>query len=705
MKTNVKFLSILLAALVGFSFSSKEAKVANEAEENLVVRHVLRQNATNNEGTVVNTTDAPEANGLVSDVLAQVNTPTNGAVSMRFVAGIDSYAYENAQFNITLKDAEGTVVKAERAYTVSSAYLGVEANNEVKYAADLFGEGYNYLIAYTLTDIPEDYWNYQFDVTAETTQRSLNVATKRVSNYYNVKVNTFKVDGTKLETRYEKVALNEVYTVNAPVVEGYVASHDYVKGYLTEGEMATHNIYYSEVDVWDGSSVSESFSGTGTAEDPYLIQSAADFALLKEQAAAGTTYEGSYFKMTKSVDFNGANFIVSTFAGTFDGNHCSVRGLLLDLNDYSGLFSKTTAGEVKNISTYGEVFGWGTVGAIAGEAKGLLTNCTNYATINGQANRGGIAGITHSKVTNCVNYGDSLLRNSAWVVGGLIGTANGEVENCVNFGKVTGTTTDIGGLIANAQNKVINCINFGDVIGATWGAGGIAAGSGANFVGINCVNYGSVSGQGQVAGIVGKSQGEISNCINNGYVSVTVGLAGGIIGSSSGKVTVNNCVNNADLSLKGEKNGGIAGQLVSGSLITNCVNNGKLQNLTNTSGGIVGLAEGNVDSCKNYGSISATSWNIGGIVGRNASTSTISNCENFGSVYSTVGCIGGISGTNQGVVKMCTNNGSVTSPNQSGGIVGVNSLTIIGCTNTGIVTVTSGTEVGEICAKNNGTIE
>ena len=54
---------------------------------------------------------------------------------------------------------------------------------------------------------------------------------------------------------------------------------------------------------------------------------------------------------------------------------------------------------------------------------------------------------------------------------------------------------------------------------------------------------------------------------------------------------------------------------------------------------------------------------------------------------------------------MCTNNGNITSPNQSGGIVGVNSLTIIGCTNTGIVTVTSGTEVGEICAKNNGTIE
>ena len=692
MKTNVKFLSILLAALVGFSFSSKEAKVANEAEENLVVRHVLRQNATNNEGTVVNTTNAPEANGLVSDVLAQVNTPTNGAVSMRFVAGIDSYAYENAQFNITLKDAEGTVVKAERSYTVSSAYLGVEANNEVKYASDLFGEGYNYLIAYTLTDIPEDYWNYQFDVTAETTQKSLNVATKRVSNYYNVKVNTFKVDGTKLETRYEKVALNEVYTVNAPEVEGLVASHDYVKGYLTEGEMETHNIYYSEVDTWDGTA-SSGFEGEGTEDSPYLIQSAEDFALLRDQAAAGTAYEGSYFKMTKSVDFGGENFIVSTFAGTFDGNHCSVRGLLLDLNDYAGLFSKTTAGEVKNISTYGEVFGWGTVGSIAGQADGLLTNCTNYATVNGQGNRGGIVGIANAKVTNCVNYGDALQRSGGWTVAALVGVANAEVSYSKNFGRSTGTTTHVGGLIGTANANVRNCGNYGDVEGMTIGAAGLVANVTAGVEISNCINVGNVTlsttadaWTGSIAGIAGKSAGsKIENCVNYGDINISV--------SKHDKTT---------------GVGGIAGQ--NGAIISSCENFGSvITNSIKNTGGVAGETTANITNSINHGDISMThtttsqfTFNIGGIAGN--TTASISNSINNGNINATTAedkgkdPVGGIVGTANGEINNCTNKGNVTSNRSyAGGVIGsLQNVNVSGCENYGIVTGTN--TVGGIIA-------
>ena len=219
---NTKILSLLLVALFGASYSSaNNVRVLNEAtnDENLIVRHVLRQNAANEEGTIINATNAPLANNLVSDVLAQVNDPSNGRVSMRFVAGIDSYTYSNAQFNITLKNSKGEVVKAERSYSVSSAYLGVEAAGEVKYAADLFGEGYNYLIAYTLNGIPEDYWNYQFDVTASIGEEgnlttSENSKTKVALSMLdvNLKVNLFNVDGSLIETRYEKVATNEVYT-------------------------------------------------------------------------------------------------------------------------------------------------------------------------------------------------------------------------------------------------------------------------------------------------------------------------------------------------------------------------------------------------------------------------------------------------------------------------------------------------------------
>ena len=630
MKTNVKFLSILLAALVGFSFSSKDAKEVNEAEENLVVRHVLRQNATNNEGAVVNTTDAPEANGLVSDVLAQVNTPTNGAVSMRFVAGIDSYTYENAQFNITLKDAEGTVVKAERSYTVSSAYLGVEANNEVKYASDLFGEGYNYLIAYTLTDIPEDYWNYQFDVTAETTQKSLNVATKRVSNYYNVKVNTFKVDGTKLETRYEKVALNEVYTVNAPVVEGYVASHDYVKGYLNEGEMATHNIYYSEVDVWDGTSVSASLSGAGTASDPYLIQSGADLAYLKSVVDAATSYKentcsGQYFKMTKSIDLNGADFMIGYhtgwnaydgFAGTFDGNNCSIRGLGIERSSEStGLFACVKKGALlKNLSLYGSVNGNETSGVAVGYLLGTIENVTSYVNISAVATIGGIAAngeSSSSLISNCVNYGS--VTGTKYIVGGIVGSGGHNVDECVNFGTVN-TGSESGGIVGSTKTTgaITNNVNYGVVTGAH-NLGGIVGSAKEKLE--NNTNYGSVSGTYTVGGVVGITTSAVSSCDNHGEVTGKTTHIGGIIGTSTS--TVDNCENNGKVSGGSWGSAGIVASCTGD--ITNCVNNGDIY-AEGQLGGIVGKLESataKVSNNVNNGSINGTTKDdlVAGIVG------------------------------------------------------------------------------------------
>lgn len=720
MKNNVKFLSILLAALVGVSYSStKEVNTVNEAEENLVVRHVLRQNATNNEGTIVNALEAPEANGLVSDVLAQVNTPSNDKVSMRFVAGIDSYTYETAKFNITLKDAEGAVVKEERSYSVTSAYIGVEANGEVKYAEDLFGVGYNYLIAYTLTDIPEDYWNYQFDVTAETTQKSTNVATKVAGEMvdYNVKVNMFNVDGTKLGSRYEKVALNEIYTLNAPEVEGLVASHDYIKGFLTDVK-ETHNIYYSEVDVWDGTSVSSSFDGEGTKENPFLIQSAADFALLRDQAALGTTYEGSYFKMTKSVDFNGSNFIVSTFAGSFDGNHCSVRGLVIDKADFAGLFSETTAGEIKNISTYGEVFGWGTVGSIVGQAGGLLTNCTNYATVNGQSNRGGIVGIANAKVTNCVNYGDTLQRAGGWTVAGLVGIANAEVSYSKNFGKSTGTTTNVAGLVATANANIINCGNYGDVEGMSIGGAGLVSNATAGIVISNCINVGNVTMSttsdiwtGSIAGIAGKSAGsKIENCINYGDINVSVAKpdkttgVGGLAGENSAIIT--NCENYGNVTTSSIKNtGGLVGATT--ATISNSTNNGAVNATTAANGhpvgGIVATASGEINNCTNKGNVTSNRSYVGGVIG-NLQNVNVSDCDNYGTVTGT-STVGGIIGhipwvsKASRVVSGCVNYGTVRNSSYFGaGIAATaNQVAFSNCENRGDIDAT-GDNCGGIVA-------
>lgn len=197
MNKNVKILSALIVGLMGLSYTTiNNHNVKNN--DRLVVRNVLRANATDNSGAIVNELDeAPAEGNLVSDVKAQISTPVDGKVSIRFVAGIDTYSYDYAAFNISLKNPSGVVQKSNT-YTVSSAYLGVEVSGDTKTAAEVFGEGYNYLIAYTITDVPSDYWDYSFDVTASIGSDAESVTTSASIGSKNI-VQIGKTDFEKVE--------------------------------------------------------------------------------------------------------------------------------------------------------------------------------------------------------------------------------------------------------------------------------------------------------------------------------------------------------------------------------------------------------------------------------------------------------------------------------------------------------------------------
>ena len=68
------------------------------------------------------------------------------------------------------------------------------------------------------------------------------------------------------------------------------------------------------------------WQGSGTADDPYLISSTADWQALALQVAAGESFSGKTFRMTTDIDANGTSvgILVGTkdrhFSGTFDGN-------------------------------------------------------------------------------------------------------------------------------------------------------------------------------------------------------------------------------------------------------------------------------------------------------------------------------------------------------------------------------------------------
>lgn len=216
--------------------------------------------------------------------------------------------------------------------------------------------------------------------------------------------------------------------------------------------------------------LSSSLEGTGTSDDPFLIQSEYDLAMLSKYyftnhpAQTASTYGdsgvyGKYYKLTKDLDLTGRIFVSIGVSNTvrwdsvFDGDGHTISGLYaVGQGQRSGLFKfvvgydadnyaviknlylkdyylESTSNQcglcaslgsysiAANIVTTGSVTGLNTVGGVAGQAYGgIFYNCYSKSivtTTNATPSRnGGITGYmsTASNMVGCYsNYtrGDS----------------------------------------------------------------------------------------------------------------------------------------------------------------------------------------------------------------------------------------------------------------------------------------------------------
>ena len=435
--------------------------------------------------------------------------------------------------------------------------------------------------------------------------------------------------GSDLGTIYTKTDENGMCHITPPAISGCVAEYDYIILDSRHSEL-TKTVYYTTVAVWDGVSVSTSLKGSGTAEDPFLIENGADLAYIAKEvnklAVKSMAFSNKYFKMTQSIDLNGHELYIGKssiwaerqiFAGFFDGNHCTIRGL----KNTKSLFAAVEGGYVKNLSVYGQLIGEGHLGGVAGylASNGVLENITSYVTITGVNTIGGIVANAEnnaSTVLNCVNYGN--VTGSSWNVGGIAGSGGHNISGCVNFGDVKSTGSDnVGGIAGTTKNtgSISNCINYGNISTIHGRAGGIV-GLGTKPI-VNCVNYGNVTAGWDSAGILGYvgegASASVSGCVNYGNVSGGTGM-GGIFGfnhANAGNVVITNCVNYGSVSGTWGV-GGIAGNTK--AEVSGCVNNGTL-NAKGELGGIVGRCYGMVTNCINNGAVVGTVDIIGGIVG------------------------------------------------------------------------------------------
>ena len=292
-------------------------------------------------------------------------------------------------------------------------------------------------------------------------------------------VNHLYLDGTEASLQEVlKVHKGSQYTIYANNISGYVASHDYIKVHVLD-DTNVINIYYSQVDVWNGVTVSTSLQGSGTQADPYLIQSGADLAYIAnvtntENAAKRNSFAGKYFKLTKSIDLNNHELHIGTgngwgngFAGFIDGNNCSIR----NINNQYPLIGGMYSGWVKNLSLYGKVESTRNyISALVSYAHNTtLHNITNYANITGTNGVGGVASVMEQNgrtSDGLVNYGK--ITATGWLNGGVVGKLGGNLNDSTNWGIVIANgDTNTGGVAGGGQDAatwkgiVTNCNNYG----------------------------------------------------------------------------------------------------------------------------------------------------------------------------------------------------------------------------------------------------
>jgi hypothetical protein len=341
----------------------------------------------------------------------------------------------------------------------------------------------------------------------------------------------------------------------------------------------------------------------------------------------------------------------------------------------------------------------------------LITGCYATGTVSGGTDVGGLIGYndnydSNSSTARCHAAG-SVTGNGH--VGGLIGYYNkGVITDCNATGAVTGSgsgTIYVGGLIGYGTNfSCADSYAAGAVTGNGSGnssiiyVGGLI-GSGSNIN--NCYATGAVIGNGSgtiyVGGLIGYGS-HINNCYatdsvtGNGITIYVGGLAG-----SGGIITYCHAAGSVTGTGRNFYIGGLVGDnsTISNSYAAgNVVGNGTTSGIYNSIGGLTGCNEAVIQSSYAIGTVTANGNGYcyaGGLVGINTSTTY---CCPPGQTY--------------GFIQNCFAAGRVAGTNSDiiGGLVGKNyssstNTNISKCYSTGQV-VGSGTAIGGLVGQASG---
>ena len=343
--------------------------------------------------------------------------------------------------------------------------------------------------------------------------------------------------------------------------------------------------------AYDGTP-SESLSGEGTEDNPFIIANTADFMYFYNTLAATAT-AGQVFKMTGDVYWNAQDSTTYQtaavdFAGVLDGGeHTIYNAYYKNEKGVASAVFGTVTGTIKNITFDGlKMETNANVSGICLTLSGsdaLIENCHLVNT--------SISGRSISAVANVIAAGATVRScsvkgtlTSTLYVGGIVcsigSSQSGTIENCVNYASISGSITRAGGIICGSPDasnqatllEIKGCENRGDIT--------------------------TTKDNAQVGGIIGFAYRIITlnvvNCANYGAITSTA-IAGGIIGNGEthkkSLITLDGCQNAASITSTGSNVGGLVGKLSSLKnfvTIKNCAVTGTISGVDNI-GGIIGF--------------------------------------------------------------------------------------------------------------------
>lgn len=324
------------------------------------------------------------------------------------------------------------------------------------------------------------------------------------------------------------------------------------------------------------------YPGSGTEDDPYRIYTAEDLQ--------GASNRG-YYKLMNDIDLTswinensptegwpaiGRNSGEATY---IDGDGHKVTGLWMNTTqNYNGLFSNFSAGQIKNltveVATGKKVKGGDYTGILIGRnANGRLVNCTVKGAVEGAGHVGGLVGYVENTTISAINADATIIGTS--FVGGVAGQAmNCTMTTCNAATTITSSGADskVGGLVGYAKGGSISkCTAQNNLTAAdeTNYVGGLVGYSETPI----CLSFstGSVAATGSDSysgGLVGYALSPIENCYSTANATGTLYTAG-LVGYTFS--TIDKCYAKGDVNgvMKGA---GVVGQLYgSAASLTNSV--------------------------------------------------------------------------------------------------------------------------------------